>query len=851
MPYPNEHAAKQTDETEFKSHYRQRASDGISFIFGVLDGVSRLVSIRADREKWTPQSFKIWLERNNYRDEVEAATDNPAAMNQETPAADASTGVSLPEFIIRAVKAGIELYEAGQVSTEIHPRAIKEARETLSSREWSQDKLRRAAAYLSREAEDLEPGPLAARLCWGDDPREAERGQAWILSKAEELQAGRVKEPSSSPLFYHESEQREIVDFLILERQEVEGWPAGIIGLFGVAEDTEERQLFSVLAHSSTWTTDSFKAWLDEAGFSPVVTEADCTLARGDISLPRYVRSACRKGLEYHEKGFSGDGLRPETVRQATKAATEGEWSPEKILKASAWFARHESDLVDGSFDEDSPQPGGVAWLLWGSDPADDDKGRKWIEAEAEKLRGSGEYAEESDPSSPAPKYLEGLELSLSLEVEGAPVHVMRPGPLFDIQGGEQVFDLTPDDLRRIAETSQALIEAGHVIPISLEHGIERGTSPGSDRRPYGIATRIFYKEEDGGIYADKKWTRLGAEFVSASQLEDGSTALRISPRVRMSEAYHPTTGESLGKGYIDCVSLTTMPRQDSMSAVVMSREVVECDQISHKVIKSSTIETKEATPIAESENQPGLEAGIITEAPEMSETLSVLLARGSDEASELFSAAGLKEDDGIEQLIETIGKIKSTSETQAVELARLHKEEEERAAALKETEVDLELGRYEFATEGERVFFRAALLSGDEAQEKLARDALLSRTTPNPDEVIATAITAAKTRGAIAADWTLSDEMMTTARENPAIVASLLEAIPTGNVVEVNSAPGSDSAGIEVNAETNINKDDAANELSRIANKARQTGTATTFTEAYELARAERPDLALVVFGE
>ena len=101
-----------------------------------------------------------------------------------------------------------------------------------------------------------------------------------------------------------------------------------------------------------------------------------------------------------------------------------------------------------------------------------------------------------------------------------------------------------------------------------------------------------------------------------------------------------------------------------------------------------------------------------------------------------------------------------------------------------------------------------------------------------------------------MAADFILSDEMMETARTSPAIVTALLEAIPTGNIVDTTAAaPGSDAAGVEVVAD--VNREEAANELSRIAHNARREGRATTFTEAYELARAERPELALAVYGD
>ena len=117
--------------------------------------------------------------------------------------------------------------------------------------------------------------------------------------------------------------------------------------------------------------------------------------------LPGYVNKAARKGLKYHKAGYSGEGLKDQTLADARLAASGEGWTEDKIKRAAAWFARHESSLVEGSFDEDKPRPSGVAWLLWGSDPADGDKGRKWLERKAQEFQ--AELARD-DASTPAPK---------------------------------------------------------------------------------------------------------------------------------------------------------------------------------------------------------------------------------------------------------------------------------------------------------------------------------------------------------------------------------------------------------------------------------------------------------------
>ena len=92
-----------------------------------------------------------------------------------------------------------------------------------------------------------------------------------------------------------------------------------------------------------------------------------------DFSVPDGVKAELKKGLNWHEEGYSGDGLKPETVSWARRMANGADISPEKAVKMRAWLARHESDKSGEGFDpgEDGfPSPGRVAWALWGGDPA-------------------------------------------------------------------------------------------------------------------------------------------------------------------------------------------------------------------------------------------------------------------------------------------------------------------------------------------------------------------------------------------------------------------------------------------------------------------------------------------------
>ncbi len=87
-----------------------------------------------------------------------------------------------------------------------------------------------------------------------------------------------------------------------------------------------------------------------------------------DLTVPEYMRAAARQGLEFHRQGLSGSGIVARTVREATAMAA-GNVSEDKVVRASAWAARHRPDLnASGARpgQDGYPTPGAVAHLLWG-----------------------------------------------------------------------------------------------------------------------------------------------------------------------------------------------------------------------------------------------------------------------------------------------------------------------------------------------------------------------------------------------------------------------------------------------------------------------------------------------------
>lgn len=77
MPFPNEHAARQTSPTRYKKFRRQKNKfgQGVDAIWGVLDdGKTELQSIRFDKSKFTPAQAKAWLKEHKMKTGIEAAS---------------------------------------------------------------------------------------------------------------------------------------------------------------------------------------------------------------------------------------------------------------------------------------------------------------------------------------------------------------------------------------------------------------------------------------------------------------------------------------------------------------------------------------------------------------------------------------------------------------------------------------------------------------------------------------------------------------------------------------------------------------------------------------------------------
>lgn len=106
------------------------------------------------------------------------------------------------------------------------------------------------------------------------------------------------------------------------------------------------------------------------------------------INVPDWIRSNARRGLEWYEAGYAGDGLTARTVREARDMAA-GQISDDKAVRMAAWFARHQADLEGTDRNTDPPTPGMVAHALWGGWPADESRrARVWAEQQVAAMEG-------------------------------------------------------------------------------------------------------------------------------------------------------------------------------------------------------------------------------------------------------------------------------------------------------------------------------------------------------------------------------------------------------------------------------------------------------------------------------
>ena len=87
--------------------------------------------------------------------------------------------------------------------------------------------------------------------------------------------------------------------------------------------------------------------------------DGEASKALTKLDAPEWLQENAKRGLEWYEAGYAGDGIVDRTIREA-RAMADGFVSEDKAVRMAAWFARHMGDLDGITGDEDPPTPGMV-----------------------------------------------------------------------------------------------------------------------------------------------------------------------------------------------------------------------------------------------------------------------------------------------------------------------------------------------------------------------------------------------------------------------------------------------------------------------------------------------------------
>jgi len=142
----------------------------------------------------------------------------------------------------------------------------------------------------------------------------------------------------------------------------------------------------------------------EESAYKPDEEDEDRQV---DLTVPGYIQEAAAQGLDYHRQGLSGSGVVARTIREAT-AMSQGNVSEDKVVRASAWAARHRPDLdATGARpgQDGYPTPGAVAHLLWGIPTgARYSDAVAWFDRKSEQVKADRSMGMEVTPVSPRTK---------------------------------------------------------------------------------------------------------------------------------------------------------------------------------------------------------------------------------------------------------------------------------------------------------------------------------------------------------------------------------------------------------------------------------------------------------------
>lgn len=164
----------------------------------------------------------------------------------------------------------------------------------------------------------------------------------------------------------------------------------------------------------------------------------------------------------------------------------------------------------------------------------------------------------------------------LPVYMAGQEVQLFRVGPLYDRFDGSLVATITDELCAEMVRVFDALTAEGVPCPIDWNHGTEMDVASPAMAVALGRITAMRH-EPGVGLWGSPVYTEAGEKLVT-----DSGGALWTSPAFLLGAkydgaddpkvgAYSKRTGERIGDCQITSVALTPSPRQDSLSAVLLS----------------------------------------------------------------------------------------------------------------------------------------------------------------------------------------------------------------------------------------------------------------------------------------
>lgn len=301
------------------------------------------------------------------------------------------------------------------------------------------------------------------------------------------------------------------------------------------------------------------------------------------LAPPKFMRDAARKGLQLHEQGYSGDGLKAQTVEDARKMAS-GSVSEAKWRKIGPWIARHLIDL--DAIEGDTITAGYVAHLLWGSDGTktgarrtmdyannvveqlDEQRQIVYVDAETgemiQKDTVSEDVADEELPADKQDEYEHGENLHVEVEA-----HVCIP----------KSWVITEKNNRSIAYTNlemRAAPEGNTLVGYAAVFDSPSEPLPWTEFVKRGAFRKTIKDGADVRLLIDHEGVPLARSKSGTLSLEEDDFGLRIEAQLDETNPDAAKIMSALRRGDISQMSFAFETVKDSWSPDKRTRELRE-----------------------------------------------------------------------------------------------------------------------------------------------------------------------------------------------------------------------------------------------------------------------------------